>query len=42
MLAAALPDLESLDIEAMKALVIEQHERYPHNVMWIHNSDTHP
>jgi transposase len=28
MLAAALPDLESLDLEAMKALVIAQHERY--------------
>ena len=28
MLAAALPDLESLDVEALKALVIAQHERY--------------
>jgi hypothetical protein len=28
MLAAALPDLDSLDLEAMKALVIAQHERY--------------
>ena len=28
MFAAALPDLDSLDLEAMKALVIAQHERY--------------
>jgi len=28
MLAAALPDLDSLDLEAMKALLIAQHERY--------------
>jgi transposase len=28
MLAASLPDLDSLDLEAMKALVIAQHERY--------------
>jgi transposase len=28
MVAAALPDLDSLDLEAMKALVIAQHERY--------------
>jgi len=28
MLAAALPDLESLDVEALKAFVIAQHERY--------------
>jgi hypothetical protein len=28
MSATALPDLDSLDLEAMKALVIAQHERY--------------
>jgi transposase len=28
MLAAALPDLDSLDLQAMKALVIAQHEHY--------------
>ena len=28
MFAAALPDLDSLDLEAMKALVMAQHERY--------------
>jgi len=28
MVAAALPDLDSLDLEAMKALLIAQHERY--------------
>lgn len=28
MLAPAFPDLDSLDFEAMKALVIAQHERY--------------
>jgi hypothetical protein len=28
MLATSLPDLDSLDLEAMKALVIAQHERY--------------
>jgi transposase len=28
MFAAALPDLDSLDLEAMKALLIAQHERY--------------
>ena len=28
MLAAALPGLESLDLEATKALLIAQHERY--------------
>jgi hypothetical protein len=28
MLATALPDLDSLDLEALKALVIAQHERY--------------
>jgi len=28
MVAAAFPDLDSLDLEAMKALLIAQHERY--------------
>ena len=28
MVAAALPDLDSLDLEAMKALMIAQHKRY--------------
>src|SRR5450755_1291245 len=28
MVAAALPDLDTLDLEAMKALLIAQHERY--------------
>ena len=28
MLVASLPDLDSLDLEAVKALLIAQHERY--------------